>query len=103
MRGKPQYSPDGVMPQGTPESVLKVLSSFSPNVQAETIDLAKTYTTEFVIKANATHRTARRHRSMDLLIRRFQDFLDFVICICPDAKFDATRSFAVFRSVRVFS
>jgi NitT/TauT family transport system substrate-binding protein len=32
-----------------------VLSSFSPNVQGKTIDLNKTYTTEFVIKANATH------------------------------------------------
>jgi len=53
--GRAQYSPDGMMPQGAPESVLKVLSSFSPNVQGKTIDLSKTYTTEFVIKANATH------------------------------------------------
>lgn len=53
--GKPQYSPDGMMPQGAPESVLKVLSSFSPNVQGKTIDLAKTYTTEFVARANATN------------------------------------------------
>src|SRR5438270_115710 len=53
--GRAQYSPDGMMPQGAPESVLKVLSSFSPNVQGKTIDLSKTYTTEFAIKANATH------------------------------------------------
>jgi sulfonate transport system substrate-binding protein len=53
--GRAQYSPDGMMPTGAPESVLKVLSSFSPNVQGKTIDLSKTYTTEFVIKANATH------------------------------------------------
>jgi NitT/TauT family transport system substrate-binding protein len=53
--GRAQYSPDGMMPQGAPESVLKVLSSFSPNVQGKAIDLSKTYTTEFVIKANATH------------------------------------------------
>jgi NitT/TauT family transport system substrate-binding protein len=53
--GRAQYSPDGMMPQGAPDSVLKVLSSFSPNVQGKTIDLSKTYTTEFVIKANATH------------------------------------------------
>src|ERR1700738_1338372 len=53
--GRAQYSPDGMMPPGAPESVLKVLSSFSPNVQGKTIDLSKTYTTEFVIKANATH------------------------------------------------
>ena len=43
------------MPKDAAESVLKVLSSFSPNVQGKTIDLSKTYTTEFVIKANATH------------------------------------------------
>jgi NitT/TauT family transport system substrate-binding protein len=53
--GRAQYSPDGMMPKDAPESVLKVLSSFSPNVQGKTIDLNKTYTTEFVIKANATH------------------------------------------------
>ena len=51
--GKPQYSPDGMMPQGAPESVNKILASFSPNVQGKTIDLSKTYTTEFVVKANA--------------------------------------------------
>jgi NitT/TauT family transport system substrate-binding protein len=53
--GKAQYSPDGLIPQGAPESVLKVLSSFSPNLQGKTIDLSKTYTTEFVIKANAAY------------------------------------------------
>ena len=46
--GRAQYSPDGMMPKDAPESVLKVLSSFSPNVQGKTIDLSKTYTTEFV-------------------------------------------------------
>lgn len=51
--GKAQYSPDGMMPKGAPESVLKVLASFSPNVQGKAIDLAKTFTTEFVEKANA--------------------------------------------------
>jgi NitT/TauT family transport system substrate-binding protein len=52
--GKAQYAPDGLMPQGGPESVNKILASFSPNLQGKTIDLAKTYTTEFVAKANAT-------------------------------------------------
>ncbi|OPF97464.1 ABC transporter substrate-binding protein [Rhodopseudomonas palustris] len=51
--GKVQYSPDGLMPAGAPESVAKILASFSPNLQGKTIDLAKTYTTEFVVKANA--------------------------------------------------
>ena len=53
--GKAQYSPDGVMPAGAPESVLKILSSFSPSIQGKTIDLSKTYTTEFVSRANATN------------------------------------------------
>lgn len=50
--GKVQYSPDGVMPSGAPESVAKILASFSPNLQGKTVDLAKTFTTEFVAKAN---------------------------------------------------
>lgn len=54
-QGRSQYSPDGMMPKGAPESVLNVLKSFSPHVQGKTIDLSKTYTTEFVVKANATH------------------------------------------------
>jgi NitT/TauT family transport system substrate-binding protein len=53
--GKPQYSPDGLMPAGAPDSVLRVLATFSPNVKGKTIDLSKTFTTEFVAKANATH------------------------------------------------
>ncbi len=51
--GKVQYSPDGVMPTGAPESVERILASFSPNLKGKTIDLSKTYTTEFVVKANA--------------------------------------------------
>jgi NitT/TauT family transport system substrate-binding protein len=44
------FTSDGVMPQGGPETVLKVLATFSPNVKGKEsqIDLAKTYTTEFV-------------------------------------------------------
>lgn len=53
--GKPQYSPDGLMPAGAPELVLRVLATFSPNVKGKTIDLSKTFTTEFVTKANAAH------------------------------------------------
>ena len=48
------FSPDGVMPQGGPETVLRVLSSFDPAVKGKDIDLAKTYTTEFAQKANAS-------------------------------------------------
>jgi NitT/TauT family transport system substrate-binding protein len=53
--GRPQFSADGRMPEGAPENVLAVLKAFSPSVQGKTIDLSKTYTTEFVAKANATN------------------------------------------------
>ena len=48
------YSPDGRMPQGGPEFVLSVLQQFDDNVKGKTIDLSKTYTTEFVDQANAS-------------------------------------------------
>lgn len=50
--GKAQFTPDGRMPKDGPETVLKVLSAFSKNVQGKQVDLAKTYTTEFVDAAN---------------------------------------------------
>jgi len=46
--GKGMFTANGVMPQGGPETVLAVLSGFSKNLQGKTIDLSKTYTTEFV-------------------------------------------------------
>jgi NitT/TauT family transport system substrate-binding protein len=48
------FSPDGVMPKGGPETVLKVLDAFDPSVKGHNIDLRKTYTTQFVEKANST-------------------------------------------------
>jgi NitT/TauT family transport system substrate-binding protein len=46
----PMFTADGVMPDGGPETVLKVLGSFNPNVKGkqDQIDLSKTYTTTFV-------------------------------------------------------
>ncbi|OZI29893.1 nitrate ABC transporter substrate-binding protein [Bordetella genomosp. 10] len=44
----PMFSPDGRMPQGGPETALKVLQAFSPNLKGKTIDLSRTYTNEFV-------------------------------------------------------
>jgi len=44
----PMFSPDGRMPQGAPETALKVLSAFSPNLKGKTIDLSRTYTNDFV-------------------------------------------------------
>ena len=49
--GKSMFTVDGVMPAGGPETVLAVLSSFSKNVKGKTVDLSKTYTTEFVKNA----------------------------------------------------
>ena len=49
--GKAMFTADGVMPQGGPETVLAVLSAFSKNVKGKTVDLSKTYTTEFVKNA----------------------------------------------------
>jgi NitT/TauT family transport system substrate-binding protein len=46
--GMGQYSPDGMMPAGAPEDVLNVQKAFNPSVRDKTIDLSKTYTTEFV-------------------------------------------------------
>jgi NitT/TauT family transport system substrate-binding protein len=47
------FTADGIMPAEGPQSVLNVLSRFDPSVQGKTIDLAKTYTTEFTTNANA--------------------------------------------------
>jgi NitT/TauT family transport system substrate-binding protein len=46
--GKSMFTPDGVMPEDGPKTVLAVLSEFSKNVKGKQIDLSKTYTTEFV-------------------------------------------------------
>jgi NitT/TauT family transport system substrate-binding protein len=44
----PMFTADGKMPAEGPETVLKVLSSFNPSVKGKHIDLAKTYTNDFV-------------------------------------------------------
>ncbi|MCM2291137.1 ABC transporter substrate-binding protein [Allorhizobium sp. BGMRC 0089] len=49
--GKGMFTPDGVMPEDGPKTVLAVLSEFSKNVKGKQIDLAKTYTTAFVKNA----------------------------------------------------
>ncbi len=49
--GKGMFTTDGVMPAGGPETVLSVLAAFSKNVKGKTVDLSKTYTTEFVKNA----------------------------------------------------
>ncbi|GAA3020293.1 ABC transporter substrate-binding protein [Kitasatospora albolonga] len=49
----PMFTTDGVMPPEGPKTVLAVLGAFHPDVQGKeaSIDLARTYTTEFVSKA----------------------------------------------------
>ena len=49
--GKAMFTSDGRMPDGGPETVLAVLSGFSKSIKVKTIDLSKTYTTEFVDQA----------------------------------------------------
>ena len=44
----PMYSSDGKMPEGGPETVLKVLSDFNPNIKGKHIDLSRAYTNDFV-------------------------------------------------------
>ena len=47
-QGKAMFTTDGVMPPDGPATVLKVLSAFKKELANGKIDLAKTYTTEFV-------------------------------------------------------
>ena len=42
------YSKDGKMPEGGPETVLKVMAGFNPNIKDKRINLSETYTNEFV-------------------------------------------------------
>ena len=49
--GKAMFTADGVMPAGGPETVLAVLAGFSKNVKGKTVDLSKTFTTEFARNA----------------------------------------------------
>jgi len=44
----PMFTTDGVMPADGPATVLNVLKAFNPNLQNATVDLSKTYTTQFV-------------------------------------------------------
>jgi NitT/TauT family transport system substrate-binding protein len=44
----PMFSPDGRMPAGAPDFVLKVLQTYNNNVKGKTIDVSKTWTNEFV-------------------------------------------------------
>src|SRR6267143_1778448 len=45
------FTPDGHMPASGPPTVLKVMSAIDRNVQGKSIDLSRTYSTEFVAAA----------------------------------------------------
>jgi NitT/TauT family transport system substrate-binding protein len=47
----PMFTDDGVMPAEGPATVERVLKAFHPTLKDATVDLSKTYTTEFVDKA----------------------------------------------------
>lgn len=51
--GLEMFSPDGRMPADGPTTVYKVLSQLRGNLKEKSIDLTKTYTTDFVDKAQA--------------------------------------------------
>lgn len=50
--GKGMWTPDGVMPESGPRTVLSVLSAFNKEVRGKSINLSQTYTDEFVKVAN---------------------------------------------------
>ncbi|MFM1652205.1 ABC transporter substrate-binding protein [Brevibacillus sp. B_LB10_24] len=48
----PMFTEDGKMPEGAPEKALEILTGFNPKLKEANIDLSKTFTNEFVDKAN---------------------------------------------------
>ncbi|GAC1408999.1 MAG: ABC transporter substrate-binding protein [Burkholderiaceae bacterium] len=49
-------SPDGTFPDSGPQTALKALQAFQPELANKTIDLSKTYTNDLVKKANAKYK-----------------------------------------------
>jgi NitT/TauT family transport system substrate-binding protein len=52
---RPAYSKDGYFPEAGAKTTLKALASFNPNIKPDEINLAETYTNEFVKKAHAKY------------------------------------------------
>ena len=55
-KAREAISPDGVLPEDGPRTALKALGRFDPAVKAARIDLAKTYTNTFALRAKARFR-----------------------------------------------
>ena len=56
---KTAYSKDGYFSEAGAKTTLKALASFNPNIKPAEINLAQTYTNEFVKKANANYPTKK--------------------------------------------
>jgi len=56
---KTAYSKDGYFSEAGAKTTLKALASFNPNIRPADINLAQTYTNEFVKKANAKYPTRK--------------------------------------------
>ena len=54
-KGLEGMSPDGMMPADGPATALKALEAFTPDIAAAKIDLSKTWTNDFAIRANAKY------------------------------------------------
>jgi sulfonate transport system substrate-binding protein len=59
---KPMFTRDGRMPDSGPATVLKVMAAIDRNVQFKNVDLAKTFTGEFVAAARSELRPAAASR-----------------------------------------
>ncbi|WP_019140534.1 ABC transporter substrate-binding protein [Noviherbaspirillum massiliense] len=49
-------SPDGIFPDNGPQTALKALKAFEPDLASKDIDLSKTFTNDFAKKANAKYK-----------------------------------------------
>jgi NitT/TauT family transport system substrate-binding protein len=56
MKVREAISPDGMIPEAGPKTALNTLQSFDPGMAGKKIDLSKTFTNEFVKKANAKYK-----------------------------------------------
>jgi NitT/TauT family transport system substrate-binding protein len=55
MKVREAISPDGSFPEAGPKTALRALQAFEPDLAGKNIDLSKTFTNEFVKKANAKY------------------------------------------------
>ncbi|WP_407941720.1 ABC transporter substrate-binding protein [Noviherbaspirillum galbum] len=56
LKVKEAYSPDGKIPDEGAQTALKALQAYDPKIAGKTIDLTRTYTNDFVRKANDKQR-----------------------------------------------